>query len=85
MYIEKSIRLYGIDTPEIRGEEIPEGLISRDWLREKLNNATEIYVSTHKDKSGKYGRLLGTLFIDKEIISINNQLVQEGLAVFKTY
>lgn len=76
------IRFYGINTPEIRGESREQGLISRDWLSEKLLNASQVYVKTYLDKSGKYGRLLGELYINSEEVSLNEQLVQEGLAVY---
>ena len=85
MSVEKTIRFYGIDTPEIRGEERPDGLISREWLVEKIENAQNIYIQTHKDKSGKYGRLLGSVFINEEVQSLNEQLVSEGLAEFREY
>ncbi len=81
------IRLALIDTPEIRGDEREEGLISRDWLRERLYTAMEkgidIYIRTNKDHKGKYGRYIGEIFIDD--ISINKQLVTEGLAIYKQY
>lgn len=85
--VKEIIRLSYIDTPEIRGEEREAGLISRDWLRARLNEAVEqektILVKTNKDYKGKYGRYIGELFIDD--ISINRQLVIEGLAVFREY
>ena len=65
----------------MRGEERPEGLISRDWLRERLNTAmTEngIIIRTHKDSKGKYGRYLAEIFVDD--ININKQMMAEGLA-----
>lgn len=78
----ESIRLYGIDAPEVRGDERPEGLIARDWIRDKLIGQ-EITLRTIKDKSGKYGRLLGVIFLDG--VNINNELVQLGLAVKREY
>lgn len=81
--VKEVFRLYGIDTPEVRGEEREDGLISRDWLRERLYTAyetdKEIIIKTFKDKKGKYGRWLGEVFIDG--ININEQLIAEGLAV----
>ena len=50
--IEK-IRLARINTPEIRGEERPQGLISRDRLRQLMLNQ-EVMLHTIKDKKGKY-------------------------------
>jgi len=76
--IEK-IRLFDIDTPELRGDERPDGLISRDWLREKILDK-EIILKTFKDKKGKYGRYIGEIYLEGEEISLNEQLINEGLA-----
>jgi micrococcal nuclease len=71
------IRLAGINTPEIRGEEREQGLVARDRLRE-LILGKYIILRTKKDEKGKYGRLLGTIYLDS--VDINAQLVSEGLA-----
>ena len=31
-----SLRLYGINTPEVRGVQKPDGIVTRDWLRDRL-------------------------------------------------
>ena len=74
-------RLYGIDTPEIRGENKEFGELVRDRL-------SEFIVKTKKDKSGKFGRLLGTLFLqltdeDKVIdfIDVNLWLINQSYAL----
>jgi len=77
--ITETVRLYGIDTPEIRGEERPQGLISKARLIELLDNEI-IFIKTYKDKTGKYGRLLGTFFVGEERLDVNEQLVIENLA-----
>jgi micrococcal nuclease len=71
------IRLADIDTPELRGDERERGLISRDWLREKVLNKW-INVNTVKDSKGKYGRYIAHIYIDGE--NINETLLAEGLA-----
>jgi micrococcal nuclease len=83
--IEK-IRLARINTPEIRGEERPQGLISRDRLRQLMLNQ-EVMLHTIKDKKGKYGRYLGELFITvlDVTFNVNDWLVSEGLAEYKEY
>jgi len=80
-FIEK-VRLSGINTPEVRGSEREDGLISRDALRERILGQYVI-IKTHRDKKGKYGRYIGEIFIEDE--SINDWLVTEGLAVYKEY
>lgn len=74
----QTIRLYGIDTPEIRGDERQEGLKSRDYVRDRLENANNIILKTYKDKKGKYGRWLAEIFVDGE--NLNHTLVGLGLA-----
>lgn len=76
-YQEMKLRLYGIDTPELRGEEREAGLIVRDILRELILNK-EVEIHTYKDKQGKYGRYLATIVLDG--ININQWLLDEGHA-----
>lgn len=73
----QKIRLLGINTPEVRGESKPEGLISRDALRERILGKL-VTIRTSKDKKGKYGRWLGEVFMEKE--NINLWLLAEGYA-----
>ena len=76
------IRLYGINAPEVRGEERPEGLVARDWLREKLIGKSVI-MRTIKDAKGKYGRYLGIIYLDGE--NINEALIEAGMAQAAVY
>ncbi len=78
----EKLRLYGINAPEVRGAERPQGLVSRDWLREKLVGKN-VLIRTMKDKKGKYGRYLVEILLDGE--NINDKLVEEGLAEYKDY
>jgi len=76
------IRLYGIDTPELRGESRPQGLISRARLVELIEEHKDtLYIKTYKDKAGKYGRMLGSIMYKDGDKSLNEMLVDEGLAV----
>ncbi len=79
---KQKIRLYGINTPEVRGEERELGLISRDKLREKILNK-DIVIETIKDKKGKYGRYLGIIYYEGE--NINDWLVKNKLAKIANY
>jgi len=74
------IRLFGIDTPEIRGEERPDGLRSRERLIELIEENPDFYIKTYKDKAGKYGRMLGELMVPDKKTSLNQVLVNEGFA-----
>jgi len=62
---DEKIRLYRINAPELRGKERPEGLKSRDFLREQILNK-KITIQTIKDKKEKYGRYLGEIWLKDE-------------------
>jgi micrococcal nuclease len=70
-----SLRLVGINAPEIRGEERLEGLKSRDWLRSVIPPGTKILIKTEKDSKEKYGRYLAVLYFE------NRNLNEEMLAL----
>ena len=74
---KQKLRLFGIDTAELRGDTLLEAQISRDWLREKILNKN-VVIETIKDKKGKYGRWLAIIFVDG--ININEQMINEGVA-----
>lgn len=57
----EKLRLYGLNAPEVRGSEREAGLRARHWLREILLER-RVYVSTIKDRTGKYGRLLAYVY-----------------------
>lgn len=78
----QKIRLYGINCPEVRGAQKTAGIISRDMLRKKIMHK-HVLLQTFKDKKGKYGRYLGTLFLDGE--NINEWIVHNGYGVFADY
>ena len=90
--VHKRIRLAGIDSPESRTRDLEEkarGLASKDRLIDLLKDGKFILESK---EVGKYGRVLGTLFVEKinddnleaneqeYKININETLVQEGYA-----
>lgn len=79
---KQKIRLEGLNTPEVRGESKLEGIISRDALRERIFDK-DIIIKTKKDKKGKYGRWIATIFFGGE--DINQWLINEGYAEFKKY
>jgi micrococcal nuclease len=81
---DQKIRLYGINTPEIRGVERPLGLVSKSILEQWILNQ-KIILKTHKDKTEKYGRWLGTILVQDEankntLLNINEKLVAGGYA-----
>ena len=60
------VRLYGIDTPESRTRDLEEkkaGLFAKDVVLHYLPEGSKQVLRTHKDKVGKYGRVLGEFII----------------------
>ena len=75
---DKSLRLYGIDAPEVRGQTRERGLVVRDWLRERIEQGQTILIESISDQPDKYGRYLAILYIDG--VNINQLMIDEGLA-----
>jgi micrococcal nuclease len=83
----EKLRLNRINAPELKGEERPKGLKSRDFLISKINGK-EITIETIKDRKGKYGRYLAELWLEEKkgkSININDLLVTEGFAKYQKY
>ena len=77
--IKRRVRLHGINTPETRTldlEEKKKGFAARDRLKELLPR--EFVIETILNKRGKYGRVLGILWVGEE--NINKKMVTEGYA-----
>lgn len=74
------IRLYGIDTPEIRDKN-PNvkkfAFEARNFLQEKITKGKIIEI--RNIQRGKYFRIIGELFIDNEDIA--KLMIQKGYAV----
>ena len=82
---KQRIRLYGIDTPESRTRDKVEkvyGLAAKDFLSKMLSTG-EMSIKTHKDAKGKFGRILGELFMKTSVgeLSLNKSLVENSHAV----
>jgi micrococcal nuclease len=88
--VKKRIRLLGINAPETRlqskiedeGKRILEkeaGLRAKDKLAELLFNKP-ISIKTKLDKTGKFGRVLGTLYTleNEQLLNINDFLLMKG-------
>ena len=61
---KERVRLVGIDTPESRTRDLEEkkyGLAAKEFLI-KWTGAGELRLKTQKDKTGKFGRILGELW-----------------------
>ena len=76
-----SVRLNGIDTPELRTKNEREKKAAR-FVQQKLEaKVLGKYVNLKNVKYEKYGRLLCDVFVDGEDVSINQWLLNNKLAV----
>ena len=88
LYKKERVRVAGVDTPEKRTRDLEEkalGIDATNWLKEKLDSTIagddELTVRTELHGGvGKYGRLLGWLYIGDGDLSLNEQMIEEGYA-----
>ena len=88
LYKKERVRVAGVDTPEKRTKDDEEKALGYDathWLEEKLDGAIkgedDLIIRTELIGGfGKYGRLLGWLYIGDAEISLNEQMIEEGYA-----
>ena len=88
LYKKERVRIAGVDTPEKRTRNLEEkalGIDATNWLKDKLEETIagedELSIRTElKGGVGKYGRLLGWLYIGDDIVSLNEQMIDEGYA-----
>jgi len=88
LYKKERVRIAGVDTPEKRTRNLEEkelGIDATEWLKAKLESAIsgddELSIRTELVGGvGKYGRLLGWLYIGDEDLSLNEQMITEGYA-----
>jgi micrococcal nuclease len=83
---KQRIRMYGIDTPESRTRDLEEkkyGLAAKAYLTGMLDDEADIILKTHKDKEGKFGRILGELWRTTNYAdqSINEYMIEKHHAV----
>lgn len=83
VWVTKRIRFMGIDTPESRTRDLTEkrfGKGAKHRLVEMLEaNGDTFVVRSHG--TGKFGRVLGELFVDAFEMSVNDKMIEEGHAV----
>ncbi len=88
LYKKERVRVAGVDTPEKRTRNLEEkelGIDATNWLKEKLESAVagddDLIIRTELDGGvGKYGRLLGWLYVGDSDVSLNEQMITEGYA-----
>lgn len=74
-----SIRIAGIDAPEIKGKckyEKEQAIKARDFVRDKLSKSSEVILTDIQ--RDKYFRIVANVFIDGQ--SLKNDLLSSNLA-----
>ena len=88
LYKKERVRIAGVDTPEKRTRNLEEkelGIDATNWLKKELEDVfagdDELIVRTELHGGvGKYGRLLGWLYVGDEQVSLNEQMITQGYA-----
>ena len=82
-YVKKRIRFYGVDTWESRTrnlEEKKKGLAAKAFVEDLLKNSDDGKFSIISHGVGKYGRVLGEIFVKGHDTSVNQLLMENGHA-----
>lgn len=81
--LSQRVRLKGIDAAEIRTKDLKEkeiGLIAKKWLEEELFKTGEWIIETEKED--KYGRMLGTFYLNGDKVTLNSKMLNEKIAEY---
>ena len=82
-WVKKRIRFKGVDTWESRTRDLEEkakGLEAKAFTKELLENSDDGKFSIISHGVGKYGRVLGELFVKGNEKSVNELLKENGHA-----
>ena len=82
-FVKKRIRFYGVDTWESRTrnlEEKKKGLAAKAYVKDLLENSDGGKFSIISHGVGKYGRVLGEIFVKGYDTSVNELLKENGHA-----
>ena len=82
-WVKKRIRFFGVDTWESRTrnlEEKKKGLAAKEFTKDLLENSDEGKFLLKSHGVGKYGRVLGELFVKGHEQSVNELLKENGHA-----
>ena len=88
LFKKERVRIAGVDTPEKRTRNLEEkalGIDATNWLKDKLESTLsgddELTIRTELVGGvGKYGRLLGWLYVGEDTVSLNELMITEGYA-----
>ena len=75
------VRLKDVNAAETKTldlEEKAKGLAAKEWLKKELSREGEWIIETVKED--KYGRILGTLYLVGDPVTVNERMLNEGIA-----
>ena len=81
IWYNSRVRFVGINTPESRTRDLEEkkrGLAAKDRVLELCPIGADVTLKTSKDGKGKFGRILGEIYVEGILQSVNQLLVEEG-------
>ena len=81
--VKKRIRFVGVDTWESRTRDLDEkklGLAAKAYTKDMLENSDEGKFSLISHGTGKYGRVLGEIYVKGHEKSLNELLKENGHA-----
>ena len=82
-WVKARIRFMGVDAWESRTRDLEEkkkGLAAKAYVKDLLENSDEGKFSIISHGKGKYGRVLGELFVKGHESSVNQLLIENGHA-----
>ena len=85
---KERVRIAGVDTPEKRTRDLEEkalGIDATNWMKKNLEETIdgddELTIRTElQGGMGKYGRVLGWLYVGDDDVSLNEKMIAEGYA-----
>jgi endonuclease YncB( thermonuclease family) len=76
------VRLHGVNTPESRTRDLEEkelGIAAKNYVYDWLAGHDTVFIKTMKDGTGKYGRILGYIYSDEEMMAcLNDDIIDSG-------
>ena len=88
LFKKERVRIAGVDTPEKRTRDLEEkalGIDATNWMKKNLEDTIagddELTIRTELvGGMGKYGRLLGWLYVGESDVSLNEIMIEQGYA-----
>ena len=83
IYLKQRCRMMGMDTPESRTRDLEEkakGLEAKAYVKDLLENSDDGKFSIISHGTGKYGRVLGEIYVKGHEKSLNELLKENGHA-----